>query len=524
MKQTLWVSTILAGMLAFSAAQAQYPSLSTVPDKKPTPLSAPMKPALEAKLENDLGEAQWMQKEPQKKPPVTIAELPKSTPEGAQELGRISDRMVLPTKPAVPVTAKKEKVPTLRELAVKEKLVSPTATLKPEKPIETVLAKPKTDPVQPLPSMFAKSSEPSVTSSAVKQYKATTVEIKPSATQQPATNLLASPKTQPETPTITTQENLTQAVHTLPSEALGVVTPKPRKTLPLTRQAQPNLLQKKPVSLADIAQASKPNTPATPKVLSRADGYKTKTSVPTASANKPTSINQPPVQIEQARLKPVETRTTLLPTEIVQAQRTTPAAPAPAQDPFFALREQHRTARTQAAANATELNNMAPALGVSMESPQGKMDDDRGFYFKPVDVTPVQNEQQMANLNSQQNFAGQAVKAATIFFGHGSRSLDNKDRNILRKVADLVQNKPTRVRVIGHASGRVEGMSEEKSQRINYKTSLDRAESVARALEKQGLSKDVILVQAKGDAEMLYAEGTKEGEAWNRRVEIFVEF
>ena len=52
--------------------------------------------------------------------------------------------------------------------------------------------------------------------------------------------------------------------------------------------------------------------------------------------------------------------------------------------------------------------------------------------------------------------------------------------------------------------------------------SLDRANIVARELRRRGLASDRIVVQAKGDAEPLYFEFMPDGEAQNRRVEIFV--
>ena len=53
------------------------------------------------------------------------------------------------------------------------------------------------------------------------------------------------------------------------------------------------------------------------------------------------------------------------------------------------------------------------------------------------------------------------------------------------------------------------------------KVSADRAESVARALERSGVSRDRITVLAKSDAAPIYYESMPSGEAGNRRAEIY---
>ena len=54
------------------------------------------------------------------------------------------------------------------------------------------------------------------------------------------------------------------------------------------------------------------------------------------------------------------------------------------------------------------------------------------------------------------------------------------------------------------------------------RVSMARANAVAEALIGLGVDRDILTVQAVGDSEPAYTENTPEGEAGNRRAEVYL--
>ncbi|MDA1099275.1 MAG: OmpA family protein [Proteobacteria bacterium] len=109
-----------------------------------------------------------------------------------------------------------------------------------------------------------------------------------------------------------------------------------------------------------------------------------------------------------------------------------------------------------------------------------------------------------------------------IRFGHGSISLSGKEKKHLGQIAKQAQSEGKTVYVVGHASQRTGDMDYAKHKLVNFNLSLDRANVVAGELRRRGVAADRIVVQAKGDADPLYFEFMPDGEAQNRRVEVYV--
>ena len=109
-----------------------------------------------------------------------------------------------------------------------------------------------------------------------------------------------------------------------------------------------------------------------------------------------------------------------------------------------------------------------------------------------------------------------------IRFHHGSTRLSGKGKQILGKLANQAKNNGKMIYVVGHASQRTGDMDYAKHKLVNFSVSLDRANRVAGELRRKGVSRDKIVVQAKGDSEPLYFEFMPNGEAQNRRVEVFI--
>ncbi len=109
-----------------------------------------------------------------------------------------------------------------------------------------------------------------------------------------------------------------------------------------------------------------------------------------------------------------------------------------------------------------------------------------------------------------------------IRFGHGSTRLSGKEKKYLKQIAKQAQSEGKMVYVVGHASQRTGDMDYAKHKLVNFNLSLDRANAVAGELRRSGVASDRIVVQAKGDADPLYFEFMPDGEAQNRRVEVFI--
>ncbi len=112
-----------------------------------------------------------------------------------------------------------------------------------------------------------------------------------------------------------------------------------------------------------------------------------------------------------------------------------------------------------------------------------------------------------------------------VHFGNGSSRLNRKDKASIRKAAKAYAAGGRGViRVVGHASHRTRDMNVARHRMINFNVSLDRANAVARELMRHGVDASVLRIEARSDAEPIYYEYMPEGEAENRRTEIFLEF
>ena len=116
------------------------------------------------------------------------------------------------------------------------------------------------------------------------------------------------------------------------------------------------------------------------------------------------------------------------------------------------------------------------------------------------------------------------VKVATILFENGSASLNARDVGILREVRAIHENRGGIIRIVGHASSRTRDMDPVTHKMVNFKVSVDRADTVAKALVKLGTPSDRVVVNAVSDAAPLYYEVMPSGEAGNRRTEIFISY
>lgn len=133
-------------------------------------------------------------------------------------------------------------------------------------------------------------------------------------------------------------------------------------------------------------------------------------------------------------------------------------------------------------------------------------------------LAPVMQSPQMSNAVVRR-LPGAPV---LIRFKHGSTRLSAAEKKLLSQLANQARQEGKMIYVVGHASQRTGDMDYAKHKIVNFNVSLDRANSVAGELRRVGVASTQIIVQAKGDAEPLYFEFMPDGEAKNRRVEVFV--
>lgn len=130
---------------------------------------------------------------------------------------------------------------------------------------------------------------------------------------------------------------------------------------------------------------------------------------------------------------------------------------------------------------------------------------------------------QVAALEPQSSASDAGQLAAIIFFSHGSVDLDGNDRDVLRDLVTLHQQRGGSLRVVGHASSRTRNTTPDEHQVANFEMSLKRADAVSAELQRLGVSAAALKTEARSDAEPVYHEFMPSGEAGNRRVEIFLE-
>lgn len=115
-----------------------------------------------------------------------------------------------------------------------------------------------------------------------------------------------------------------------------------------------------------------------------------------------------------------------------------------------------------------------------------------------------------------------ATRVATIVFPNGSSRLSVRDRQILAQVVALQKEQGGTLHVVGHSSSRTRNLSPEKHRLVNYKMSAERAKMVASELIRRGANRRTVATAALSDTQPLYQEIMPNGEAGNRRAEIFL--
>jgi outer membrane protein OmpA-like peptidoglycan-associated protein len=121
---------------------------------------------------------------------------------------------------------------------------------------------------------------------------------------------------------------------------------------------------------------------------------------------------------------------------------------------------------------------------------------------------------------TQTSYGGEPV--GLIYFRDGSSELSADDRSVLEQIAGLQRTYGGVVSVVGHASMGAGTAGYTQHQMANQRISEARANAVAYQLLNYGVPPNAIRTAAVGDAHLLYSETMPNGEAGNRRVEVYL--
>jgi len=284
-----------------------------------------------------------------------------------------------------------------------------------------------------------------------------------------------------------------------------------RRTITSGRSTPPPPVEPRRV-VPQVVERSAPAAPAPPPAAPRAQ-------VMTQAA----PVARPPAQAQVTAAPP--------PQPTVSAQVVVPPRPAVAVAPgqtvvsqtFARMLQDSASTVSTAPANA---NFNAPAASPSQpgERPVAPIvADTYNAALRATQQTLSQTASvQPAGFQSAAPAGGSS--ATTVQFGHDSANLSSAGRAAVREIAEQYKARGGIIRVVGHASSRTKNMSVAQHNLVNFNISLDRAQTVASALARQGVPTEVIFVEARGASDPAFFESMPAGEAGNRRVEIFLDF
>jgi outer membrane protein OmpA-like peptidoglycan-associated protein len=118
----------------------------------------------------------------------------------------------------------------------------------------------------------------------------------------------------------------------------------------------------------------------------------------------------------------------------------------------------------------------------------------------------------------------QARPVSVVFFPRDAAVLGTKAKAQVLAMAQSFQSRAGTgfVRIVGHSSSRTGDMPMARHLEVVFEHSQDFATAVANELIRDGVPADKVLIEAVGDSQPVYYESMPQGEAGNRRAEIFM--
>ena len=340
--------------------------------------------------------------------------------------------------------------------------------------------------------------------------------------------MAAAPPPPPAAPTRTVRDGDASTLTQVPSivQRRGSLPPPPAPITEVSRTSIPQVVQKPGGSMTNSQMAD--------NKLPGAGLPKPPTALPVAA---PTALAlRPAIGSEQIKLIPPPTQLATAPAS-ASVQVNLPLAPGQTileQTYAASLAAQgspvvRRPGNVFNAPNAAPISGQWPtnvpgvvqqAFNASLSGTDQKVQDTapRMPFAQAATMPLVIASPQMSN-NTMRRLPGAPM---LIRFRHGSTQLTSSERKLLGQVASQAKGQGKTIYVVGHASQRTGDMDYAKHKLVNFGVSLDRANRVAGELRRQGVAAGQIVVQAKGDSEPLYFEFMPDGEAKNRRVEVFI--
>lgn len=114
-----------------------------------------------------------------------------------------------------------------------------------------------------------------------------------------------------------------------------------------------------------------------------------------------------------------------------------------------------------------------------------------------------------------------SLHMAAIQFAKGDAALDDGSHAVLEQVAAYAKQSRATVWLFGHTSQRIERVATGGPRAAAVALATERVRAVAVALVEQGVPPDRVELVARGNRDPAYREGAVEGEAANRRVDIY---
>ena len=114
--------------------------------------------------------------------------------------------------------------------------------------------------------------------------------------------------------------------------------------------------------------------------------------------------------------------------------------------------------------------------------------------------------------------------AAVLYFANGSDKLNGVDKAELARVAKYARANNSPIKIMGHASHKVNAKAISRREAINLEISQKRTQKVATTLAAMGVEPKMINATAYSDWRPVEVEVDAKSEALNRRVEIYLEY
>jgi chemotaxis protein MotB len=170
-----------------------------------------------------------------------------------------------------------------------------------------------------------------------------------------------------------------------------------------------------------------------------------------------------------------------------------------------------------------------PATQIKVEAANMKKQNDSSSKKTAQTLSDSIIKEMNSNQVSVRNSAPRTIQITMqqqVLFHTGSATLNKQGVSFLNKFAHVAKNLPkdAKIRIVGHSDNRQ--LSWKTKQKFNNNLGLSEARAIAvknMLIKNGGLAKKMLFAEGRGAAEPIGNNGTRQGRALNRRIEIFIE-